>query len=174
MDGNVKTNEFCGYIGISDIFRYKQVAGVWALLGKCCNGWEWIIVASTNDIGDEIAEDVSFMMKDVSKRGKSHKYINYWDEEVFEFKIFNESKRDYYYARRKALWSYISSIYEEFSFVCLVENEMDEKKRLSKEKYIALQTKAKYWNDLDKGNMNEQYEELNAIIKIVNEKYNIR
>ena len=57
------------YIDIGDIFRYKKVPGVWALLGQREKGWEWVTVAATEDIGDEISEDVLFMMKDISKRG---------------------------------------------------------------------------------------------------------
>ena len=63
-----KSIEFNGYIGISNIFIYKRVPGVWALLGKKENVWEWVTIASTADIGEEISEDVLYMMKDVPKR----------------------------------------------------------------------------------------------------------
>ena len=59
-------------------------------------------------------------------------------------------------------------------FVCLVENESNEKIRLSKEKYIATKTKAKFWNDLDKSSTIIQYKELNKVINSINEKYNIK
>ena len=173
-----KSIEFNKYVNISDIFNYKHVPGVWALLGQFQNRWEWITVASTEDIGEEIAEDVLFMMKDVSKRGTEHIYRNYWGTELFKFKIFNEertiiSKTDYYLARRKAMWAYIASFYNEFSFVCLVENEVNKEIRLSKEKYVATQTKAKYWNDLVKNNDVVQYENLDEIINSINQKYKI-
>lgn len=173
-----KSIEFNGYIGISNIFIYKRVPGVWALLGKKENVWEWVTIASTADIGEEISEDVLYMMKDVPKRGTKHIYKNYWGEELFEYRIFNEKSivtdSDYYLARRKILWAHIASVYEEFCFICLVENESDPITRLSNEKYIATHTKAKYWNDLNKKFDNNEDIEFNKIINYINSKYNIK
>lgn len=169
--------EFKRDIGINDILRYKHISGVWALLGECERGWEWITVAATMDIGEEISEDILFMMKDISKRGIEKSYTNFWDEELFKFRIFNRemlTRKGYYLARRKALWAHIASVYDNFSFVCLVENESDKNLRFSKERYIAIQTKAKYWNDVKKSYENVQYKELDEIINSINEKYNIR
>ena len=165
------------YIDIGDIFRYKKVPGVWALLGQREKGWEWVTVAATEDIGDEISEDVLFMMKDISKRGTERKYTNYWEEELFKFRIYNikalTTKNAYYLARRKALWAHISSVYSNFCFACLVKNELDKKVRFSKEKYIATKTRAIYWNDLDKSRKEIEYRELDEIIDGINKKLNI-
>lgn len=173
-----KSIEFNGYVEISNIFKYKHVPGVWALLGKRENLWEWVTIASTQDIGEEISEDVLYMMKDVSKRGSKQIYKNYWGEELFEYKIFNEKAIDtthkFYLARRKILWAHIASAYEDFCFVCLVKNESDSKIRLSKEKYVATQTKAKYWNDLNKRPDNIEYSNLKEIINCINTKYKIK
>ena len=173
-----KSVEFNGYIGIRNIFRYKRVPGVWALLGKRENVWEWVTIASTADIGEEISEDVLYMMGDVPKRGTKHIYKNYWGEDLFEYRIFNEKSiataSGYYLARRKILWAHIASVYEEFFFICLVENESDPKTRSSKEKYIATHTKAKYWNDLNKKYDNNEDIELNKTINYINLKYNIK
>lgn len=72
------------------------------------------------------------------------------------------------------MWAHIASVYEEFCFICLVENESDPKTRLSKEKYIATHTRAKYWNDLNKKYDNNEDIELNKTINYINLKYNIK
>ena len=167
-------------ITINDLLKYKETPGVWAILGKKEQEWHWLNVAATENIGDEISEDVYLMTKKISKRGKEKIYKNYWKEEIFTYKIFSYnklSKKKLQEKHRRARWIHISETYDELIIICCLENESDSQKRFKIERYIAIKTHALYWNDIkkvDPRNLDsDEFLDTDNLIKEINKEFGI-
>lgn len=124
------------------IARYKNVPGVWILVGrrkvtgKPC--LECLQVAKCNDIGGEINRD-TFYLKAEKSEPVPKDYVNQFGEHIFEYREYPN--------RAKLLYKDIAENYKDLIFICVAYGDelKDDSLRKDIEKYVAYRTLCRYW-----------------------------
>ena len=121
-----------------NIAQYKNVPGVWILLGKEEYNTPVVClqVGQSKDIGGEIYRDITYL-NDKNLAPTPKVYINQFGESMFPYEEYPN--------RAKLLYYEIAKKYNYLSFVCVAHGVKNNNLRKDIEKYVAYKTLSLYW-----------------------------
>lgn len=117
-----------------------QKPGVWFLIGKNKkqnnSEFECLQVAKHCKIGSEIKVDIGYIKNNNFKIEKI--YTNQFGQQMFKYIDYDDN-------RRITIYKHIAKNFTDLQFICFYGNVFTNEVKDSLEKYIAYQTKARYW-----------------------------
>ena len=127
--------------GSNNLENYKQISGVWALIGRNNEEDNWVClnVGVNKDISTEISLDIEYM--NIKNKIIRKNYTNQFGEKLFSY---NDYEYDYY---RSEIYKDIKEKYTKLRFICVGWCIDDNGERKKIEKHFAWMTRAKYWRN---------------------------
>lgn len=127
----------------NNIEQYKNVPGVWILLGKKKGDTHLVCLQvgqTKKDISSEIKTNIYYLCDNSSEHPAQKKYVNQFGEGKFDY--------DVPISRQEFLYKEIAKNYDNLTFICVAHGkELENQDSLLRtiEKYVAFKTLCRYW-----------------------------